>query len=482
MSQPSRHPLEEVLLAIARVDPEPWDYRREALQADLDPKELDGLLELLWLEGLVTGAETSSPGGRGVKLTQLGREVLDDPEARQRLRAGEALTKSQGAIVRNSLRRPITPVVTRTLLVANLAVFAWTLFLAHKHNVLNVYLMGRGDLAAQERLRDQVFHAVGAVTTRDVLRGDWWRLITTCFVHGGLLHIAFNLYALYGAGRFVEQTWGRGRYLLIYLLAGWAGSCVGLPYSPGMVVGASGALCGILAADGVWIYLNGRHLPRSMVRAGRSQFWINVVLLTVISFHPAVSGWGHLGGALAGGATAIVLHFQRFGPFVVRALAPLALLPLAWYPYHYMFEAGAKKRAWQAEERLLFRDEVTRPVNAVTRTASEVYREVVKPVRDRHPERRDEEQVGKAVAALNQQLGDMDSLIARLEKMKFREEEEQTARRVGLEYLQARLEAYREAKRCLTEGKDWKNADEKRFDGLWEKLAEKRKAWENLFE
>ncbi len=475
MSQPTTHPLEELLLAIGRVAPRPWDHKADAQQLGLDPRDVEDHLELLWLEGLIAKSES----GRGVELTPLGREVLDDPEALGRLRAGEALAPSQGAVVRNSLHRPITPVVTRLLLAANLAVFAYCVWLAYRANVLSIYLTSRVD----NRVLLQVYHPAGAVTALDVIRGDWWRLLTTCFVHAGALHILLNMYTLYAAGRFVEQTWGHGRYLVIYLVSGWAGSCFGLAYSPSIVVGASGALCGILAADGVWIYLNGRHLPRALVRRGRVQFWMNVGLMTFISFLPGISAWGHLAGALAGAATGVVLHFQRFGPLFLRLAAPIALLPLAWYPYEFLQNKRATSRVWrQAEEAVLLTD-VRRPMNAAMRAAQQAYREKVKPVTDRAAVRREPEEVAAALEALDRQLDDMAQLQRRIARMpRLRDEEVENARRKALEYLEAREEAYQETRRCLEAGKDWKAADEKRLDELWERLHQRRRAWEELFE
>src|SRR5262249_37300985 len=156
--------------------------------------------------------------------------------------------------------------------------------------------------------------------------------------------------------------------------------------------------------------------------------WTNVVLLTFFSFLPGVSGWGHLGGALAGAAAALVLHYQRFGPAVFRVLGPVALVPLVWYPYHYLHQVGPRGKVWKDAEVLVFRDEVLRPMNAAMREASASYRDVVKPVRDRHPERREPEQLQAANAAIEQQLGELNRLIARLEARKFRDEEEEDAR------------------------------------------------------
>src|SRR5437879_3607367 len=79
--------------------------------------------------------------------------------------------------------------------------------------------------------------------------GGSWRLITATFLHAGLLHIAFNMWALVWLGTAVEGALGHLRFLLLYLASGLAGSAGALVWSPHQpVVGASGAIFGILGA------------------------------------------------------------------------------------------------------------------------------------------------------------------------------------------------------------------------------------------
>src|SRR5436190_1378249 len=82
-----------------------------------------------------------------------------------------------------------------------------------------------------------------------VAQGDWWRLITAAFLHASVLHIGFNMLALWWIGAPVEQYLGRVRYLGLYLVSGLAGSAGALVLTPTAVtVGASGAIFGILGA------------------------------------------------------------------------------------------------------------------------------------------------------------------------------------------------------------------------------------------
>jgi len=78
---------------------------------------------------------------------------------------------------------------------------------------------------------------------------QWWRLLTSCFLHFGIIHIGFNMYVLFQIGPFIEMAFGRVRYLLIYFFAGLGGSLVSVWVHPHAVgAGASGAIFGLYGA------------------------------------------------------------------------------------------------------------------------------------------------------------------------------------------------------------------------------------------
>src|SRR5947207_12731149 len=75
-----------------------------------------------------------------------------------------------------------------------------------------------------------------------VANGDWWRLITSAFLHANLIHIGFNMYFLWFVGSAVESALGRGRFIAVYLISGLAGSAGALVFPPtSPTVRASGA-------------------------------------------------------------------------------------------------------------------------------------------------------------------------------------------------------------------------------------------------
>ncbi len=131
--------------------------------------------------------------------------------------------------------RPSAPPVTTTLIVLNVLVFLWEYRLPYfqKLSLLHQY-------------------ALQLVT---VQQGMWWQFLSYQFLHGGLLHLLFNLLFLHSIGPLLEQTLGARRYLGLYLVSGAFGGGLYVLVawlSPGHfatpVVGASAGLCGILAA------------------------------------------------------------------------------------------------------------------------------------------------------------------------------------------------------------------------------------------
>jgi membrane associated rhomboid family serine protease len=138
-----------------------------------------------------------------------------------------------------------------------------------------------------------------------VAQGEWWRLITAAFLHANLIHLGLNMLFLWWIGGPVEQALGRGRFALLYLVSGLAGSAGALVLDPAVpTVGASGALFGILGAAFVF------ERQRVYVLGGSA---LGIIVLNLV-FSFTISGisiGGHLGG-LAGGALA-GLALSRFG-------------------------------------------------------------------------------------------------------------------------------------------------------------------------
>jgi membrane associated rhomboid family serine protease len=327
------HPLEALLRQCASAAPEPWYPRAFSARSGVPLEEVYQWLELLFLDGLVRKAPGSKETGPGVVLTPDGEKVLHDPEALRRLREGRSVRPGDpGGAAREMLLRPARPRVSRWLLYACLLWFGYSALLAQNAASLNLFLAG-----AQSEKVAEVISRSGALDLVQLVRGEWWRLLTAAFVHIGLLHLAMNMFWLFMAGGMAERMWGRLRFLVIYLLGAFGCSVAGASIDPHLApsAGASGALCAMLGAELVWVLLNGRYLPRDLKRRWRLGLFFNVLIIgSLIFFFPAVGAWGHLGGGVTGVVVGLLLHYQRFGPRPVRwlALALLAALPVAgWF-------------------------------------------------------------------------------------------------------------------------------------------------------
>jgi membrane associated rhomboid family serine protease len=141
----------------------------------------------------------------------------------------------------------------------------------------------------------------------DVGDGDWWRVVSSGFLHAGFLHLLLNMYVLYVAGSILEPGIGTPRFLGIYFVSLIAGSLGALIVDPNAVtVGASGAIFGLMAA--VVVIARGRGMEQIA-----SQFGLFIVLNLVLTFSiSGISVGGHIGGLIGGFvAAALVLFAER---------------------------------------------------------------------------------------------------------------------------------------------------------------------------
>jgi rhomboid protease GluP len=134
------------------------------------------------------------------------------------------------------------------------------------------------------------------------LHGQWWRLMTSMFLHGGLLHIGFNMLALWQAGRLVERMFGSARFLALYMIAGVCGSLASVLWNPHVnSVGASGAIFGIIGGLLAFIGRSDSGVPATVGRDLRGSLSGFLLFNIVAGFvYPHTDNAAHLGG-LAGG-------------------------------------------------------------------------------------------------------------------------------------------------------------------------------------
>ena len=176
------------------------------------------------------------------------------------------------------------PTITNTLVGITILIFLGQL--------IGEYLLG-GDYLA----------SLGMKVNDLIVNGQLWRLITPVFLHGSIMHVAFNMYALYALGPGLERNYGHSRFLALYLLAGFAGNVISFWFSSAYSLGSSTAIFGLLGAEGIFLYRN-----KSLFGATAQRALVNVVVIAainlVIGLSPGIDNWGHIGGLVAGTAFA----------------------------------------------------------------------------------------------------------------------------------------------------------------------------------
>jgi membrane associated rhomboid family serine protease len=166
--------------------------------------------------------------------------------------------------------------------------------------VAYIWLTSTGGLSSDTALLDHGA-LLGIACTQG---GQWWRIVTGAFLHGGLLHIAFNMFALFQVGNIVEQLFGKVRYVALYTVS-MVGAGLAVVYvAPNdLTVGASGAIFGLfgaLVAVGLRLGKRGRGLIGQVLPI----VVINLVLTFTI---PNISAAGHVGGLITGLLAGLVL-------------------------------------------------------------------------------------------------------------------------------------------------------------------------------
>lgn len=159
--------------------------------------------------------------------------------------------------------------------------------------------------------------ALGVKANQLILEGQYWRLLTPMLLHGSLIHLGFNMYALSILGRRMERFFGPGRFLGLYLISGLAGNLCSFLLTDAPSLGSSTAIFGILGAEGVFIYQH-RQLFGDRFQAALRQIILVAGINIMIGLSPGIDNWGHIGGLLGG------IAFAWFGgpAFRIEGLSP----------------------------------------------------------------------------------------------------------------------------------------------------------------
>lgn len=183
------------------------------------------------------------------------------------------------------------------------------------------------------------------------LSGEWWRLFTYMFLHGGLMHILFNMWCLWDLGQLCESLYGRWTFASIYVITGISGGLASVAWNPGVLsVGASGAIFGLAGALAASFYLGEFSLPRIAIQGTfRSlAFFIGFNVLFGFGYNVFFGGNSgidnacHVGGLVSGLALgALIARVAPQSDAPVRRATVVGVIALA------VLAAGFGVRQWR---------------------------------------------------------------------------------------------------------------------------------------
>ena len=181
---------------------------------------------------------------------------------------------------------PKKPIVTYILMAINIFIFVSGMFVFGVDNLINIMANNR----------DLIVH------------GQYYRLFTSMFMHVDIIHIACNMYALYVLGPQAESFFGKGKFLIMYLLSGLSASLLSILLNQnGFSLGASGAIFGIMGALLYFGYNFRVYLGNTLVREILPIIGINLLFGFM---NPGIDNYGHIGGLIGGIVLAMALGFK----------------------------------------------------------------------------------------------------------------------------------------------------------------------------
>lgn len=190
-------------------------------------------------------------------------------------------------------------------------------------------------------------------------QGEWWRIISSMFLHIGFLHLLMNMLAVYYLGTLVERIYGSFRFLCIYFLAGIGGGIASFAFSPSIAAGASGALFGLFGA----LLFFGLHNRKIFFQTMGTNVLVLIGINIVFGlFVPQIDNGAHLGGLVAGFIASGIVHlpkrketFKQMIAIVLYCIIAYGLIQFGYYNnmnnqvYHVMqIEELLKQEKYEA--------------------------------------------------------------------------------------------------------------------------------------
>jgi rhomboid protease GluP len=156
----------------------------------------------------------------------------------------------------------------------------------------------------------RVLILLGAKVNDLISGGEYFRLVSAMFLHGGLMHLAVNMYSLYAIGPMVEKVYGKKKYIAIYFLAGICASIFSYSFSTSVSIGASGAIFGLLGAVLVFAIKSKGKTGIGFIKSILSVIFINIIIGITL---PNIDNFAHMGGLIGGMIISFLVSFREEG-------------------------------------------------------------------------------------------------------------------------------------------------------------------------
>ena len=235
---------------------------------------------------------------------------------------GKPLWKQQAASTGGRGLIPQGNFTTLIILLVNFGLFAATLIMTFKQGDSTGLMAG---------IDGHVLRLFGAKDRFLILHGEWWRLVTAGFLHGGVLHILMNSWVMFDLGFRVEELFGTARFLVIYLVSSACGFVASTFWTPYLSIGASAGIFGLIGA----MIADGRRSGDPIMSSMYLRWALIILVIGFLPFFPFDNA-AHVGGLAAGFLIAYFGGTPRISDPIesvwkVAAGTALAVVALSFY-------------------------------------------------------------------------------------------------------------------------------------------------------
>lgn len=166
------------------------------------------------------------------------------------------------------------------------------------------YIYGKGSIFDSDT---SILIMLGAKVNDLIAQGQYYRLISCMFLHGGIVHLGVNMYSLYAIGPMVERVYGKSKYIAIYFISGICASIFSYIFSTSVSIGASGAIFGLLGAVLIFAIKSKGKTGNAFIRSILSVIFINIFIGATL---PNIDNFAHVGGLLGGMIISVLVSFR----------------------------------------------------------------------------------------------------------------------------------------------------------------------------